>query len=267
MGLVNRQSVIRVVYLASLLFLGSGLLGISHNFYWNAKPVGTLAIGSVFSTLQVVPLILLTIEAWRFKKMPEYLLTKTNGRTSSAFAMQGVFLFLVGVNFWNFFGAGVFGLIINLPIVNYYEHGTYLTVNHGHAALMGVYGNLSLAALLFCCRYLINPQKWNDKLVRMMFWSFNAGLLLMVFMDLLPAGIYQFYAVVENGLAFGRSQDFIGGTLFHTFTWLRIVGGMIFFFGGLVPLVWFITSRASHRRKKESLKITIPYDELLVRMS
>lgn len=56
------------------------------------------------------------------------------------------------MNFWNFLGAGVFGFIINLPIVNYYEHSTYLTVNHGHAALMGVYGNLALAAILFCSR-------------------------------------------------------------------------------------------------------------------
>ena len=29
-------------------------------------------------------------------------------------------LFLVAVNFWNFFGAGVLGFIINLPIANYY---------------------------------------------------------------------------------------------------------------------------------------------------
>ena len=55
MGLVSRQAVIRVIYLATLLFLGSGLLGISHNFYWNAKPVFTMALGSVFSTLQVIP--------------------------------------------------------------------------------------------------------------------------------------------------------------------------------------------------------------------
>jgi nitric oxide reductase subunit B len=260
MGLVNRQSVVRVVYLAALLFLGSGLLGISHNFYWNAKPVGTLAIGSVFSTLQVVPLILLTIEAWRFKKMPEYLRAK-GGDSSSAFAMHGVFLFLIGVNFWNFFGAGVFGLIINLPIVNYYEHGTYLTVNHGHAALMGVYGNLSLAALLFCSRYLIKPQKWNDKLVKIMFWSFNIGLLLMVLMDLLPTGIYQFSTVVEHGLAFARSQDFIGGATFQTFTWLRILGGLIFFFGGLIPLVWFIVSRAFDLRKKGSFEMTMSQDQ------
>ncbi|MCU0398810.1 MAG: cbb3-type cytochrome c oxidase subunit I, partial [Cyclobacteriaceae bacterium] len=73
MGLVSERAATRVIYLACLLFLGSGLLGISHNFYWNAKPVFTMALGSVFSTLQVVPLILLTLEAWRFSKLPSQL--------------------------------------------------------------------------------------------------------------------------------------------------------------------------------------------------
>ena len=157
MGLVSRQAVIRVIYLATLLFLGSGLLGISHNFYWNAKPVGTMALGAVFSTLQVIPLVLLTLEAWRFSKLPKVLENgnRLNGDNNKRFGFSEVFLFLVAVNFWNFFGAGVLGFIINLPIANYYEHGTYLTVNHGHAALMGVYGNLALAAILFCCQLII----------------------------------------------------------------------------------------------------------------
>src|SRR5690606_5184355 len=34
MGLVSRHSATRVVFFATILFLGSGLLGISHNFYW-----------------------------------------------------------------------------------------------------------------------------------------------------------------------------------------------------------------------------------------
>jgi len=55
-------------------------------------------------------------------------------------------------SFWNFLGAGVFGFLINLPIVNYYEHGTYLTMNHGHGALFGVYGMLSIGLLLFSWR-------------------------------------------------------------------------------------------------------------------
>lgn len=247
MGLVNRQAVVKVVYLAALLFLGSGLLGISHNFYWNAKPVATLALGSVFSTLQVVPLILLTLEAWKMQKMPFNLLNKENPKDRSAlFAMPGVFLFLLGVNFWNFFGAGVFGLIINLPIVNYYEHGTYLTVNHGHAALMGVYGNLSIAAILFALRFLVNASAWNSRLVKISFWSINGGLILMVLMDLFPAGIHQLFTVIDKGYWFARSQEFIQSAPFQTMTWLRIVGGSLFFLGGVMPLTWLVLKSAAH---------------------
>lgn len=257
MGLVNRQAVVKVVYLAALLFLGSGLLGISHNFYWNAKPVGTLALGSVFSTLQVVPLILLTLEAWKMQKMPHLLEDKSNGRgRSSLFAMPGVFLYILGVTFWNFFGAGVFGLIINLPIANYYEHGTYLTVNHGHAALMGVYGNLSIAALLFCLRYLIQPEAWNHQLIKASFWSINLGLLQMVVLDLFPAGIHQLVTVMEEGYWYARSQEFIQGTEFQSMTWLRIVGGSIFCVGGLFPLTWFVLRSARYVKKQGPLSLS-----------
>ena len=251
MGLVSRQATTRVIYLATLLFLGSGLLGISHNFYWNAKPVFTMALGSVFSTLQVVPLVLLTLEAWRFSKLPKLLETnnKVNGDLQKQFGFSEVFLFLVAVNFWNFFGAGVLGFIINLPIANYYEHGTYLTVNHGHAALMGVYGNLALAAILFCCQLLFKSTAWNPRLVKTAFWSINTGLLLMVFLDLFPAGILQFKTVTEQGLWYARSSSFIDGTAFQTFTWLRIVGGSVFTLGGVIPLVWFITSRSKGLKK------------------
>ena len=251
MGLVSRQAAIRVIYLATLLFLGSGLLGISHNFYWNAKPVGTMALGSVFSTLQVVPLVLLTLEGWRFRKLPQVLENRNaiNKDTSSRFGFSEVFLFLVGVNFWNFFGAGVLGFIINLPIANYYEHGTYLTVNHGHAALMGVYGNLAIAAVLFCCQLLFKAEWWRPRLIRTVFWSINVGLLLMVFLDLFPVGIWQFKTVTEQGLWYARSSSFIESTGFQTFTWLRIVGGSLFTLGGVTPLVWFITSRRRGLKK------------------
>lgn len=251
MGLVSKQAVIRVIYLATLLFLGSGLLGISHNFYWNGKPVFTMALGSVFSTLQVIPLVLLTLEAWRFSKLPQ-ILERGNGVNvdfDKRFGFSEVFLFLVAVNFWNFFGAGVLGFIINLPIANYYEHGTYLTVNHGHAALMGVYGNLALAAVLFCCQLLFKADWWRSRLIKTVFWSINIGLLLMVFLDLFPAGIYQFKTVTEQGLWFARSNEFIESNLFQALTWLRIIGGSVFTVGGVIPLIWFITSRRKRLKK------------------
>ena len=251
MGFVSHTAASRIVYLATLLFLGSGLLGISHNFYWNAKPEATLAIGSIFSTLQVVPLILLTLEAWQFRSTPQRALEGVGGR--AAFGQAEAFLFLIGVNFWNFFGAGVFGFIINLPIVNYYEHGTYLTVNHGHAALMGVYGNLAIAAVLFCSRYLIAPQAWDARLLRRIFWSLNLGLMLMVAIDLFPVGIAQLNDVLAHGLWHARSQAFVQGDLFQTLTWARIIGGALFVLGGVLPLAWFMATRAYSLKKIESV--------------
>jgi len=245
MGLVSRQAAIRVVYFATILFLGTGLLGISHNFYWNAKPVATMALGSVFSTLQFVPLILLTVEAWRFKNMPRFAVNGTGLRDLGDFGFPEVFLFLIAVNFWNFFGAGVMGIIINLPIMNYFEHGSYLTINHGHAALMGVYGNVSLAALLFASKLLLKPNRWNNKVVKFSFWSINGGLMLMVLLDLFPAGIIQFKAIVDQGFWFARSNEFISSNVFESLTWLRGIGASVFFFGGVIPLTWFIVSRVN----------------------
>ncbi|MDQ3263352.1 MAG: cbb3-type cytochrome c oxidase subunit I [Myxococcota bacterium] len=242
MGLITLRSGARVVFIGTILYLGSGLLGISHNFYWNAKPVITLALGSIFSTLQVVPLVLLSLEAWKTRRMPAEALRQSDDR-GKVFGQTAAFHFLLAVNFWNFMGAGVFGLIINLPIMNYYEHGTYLTVNHGHAALMGVYGNLSLAAVAFCSRYLVQPERWNEQLMKTAMWSINVGLALMVVLDLFPAGILQLSAVLENGLWYGRSQAFIQSTAFQSLTWMRSIGGAVFLLGGVVPLTWFMISR------------------------
>ena len=261
MGLVGQRAAVRVVYLAALLFLGSGLLGISHNFYWNAKPVATMALGSVFSTLQVVPLVLLTLEAWRFSRMSRIgsARHRSNGGNALAFAHAEVFLFLIAVNFWNFMGAGVFGLMINLPIVNYYEHGTYLTVNHAHAALFGVYGNLSIAGLLFCGRLLLRTEAWAPRMLRFVFWSMNFGLSLMVVMDLLPAGLLQLGQVMEHGLWYGRSEQFITGGTFAGLTWMRGIGATLFILGGVVPLCYLVL-RGIRRIKPAAMPEGSPTD-------
>lgn len=260
MGLVSRQAAIRVVYFATILFLGTGLLGISHNFYWNAKPVATMALGSVFSTLQFVPLILLTVEAWRFKNMPKLAVGDVAYKNIGSFGFPEVFLFLIAVNFWNFFGAGVLGIIINLPIMNYFEHGTYLTINHAHAALIGVYGNISIAAFLFASRLLIKPGRWNARVIRFSFWSINVGLMLMVVLDLFPAGVIQFKSVVDQGLWFGRSATFIEGDIFKSFTWLRGIGASVFYFGGVLPLAWFVMTRIRSMKEGEMATEHLPVE-------
>ena len=89
-------------------------------------------------------------------------------------------MFLASVGFGNFLGAGIFGFLINLPIVSYYEIGTALTANHGHAAMMGVYGMLSVGLALFCQRYMIPEERWSDRAAKISFWSLNLGLAWMV---------------------------------------------------------------------------------------
>lgn len=242
MGLMNRAMAERVIFLAVMMFLVTAVVGISHNFYWIAKPTGIIALGSVFSTMQVLPLLLITLDAWRMRneKMRAGEL-KVAGKQK--FVMEGVWLFVLAVNFWNIVGAGVFGSLINLPIVNYYEHGTYVTGNHAHAAMFGVKGNVALAGVLFCCQHLFPRAAWSERLIKTSFWSLQAGLVLMMTLDLFPVGLYQLSAVVTHGFWYARTNEFVTGPVFRTLTWFRTIGGVVFLFGGVLPLLWFILSR------------------------
>ncbi len=242
MGLITRAMAERVIFLAVMLFFITATVGIAHNFYWIAKPTGVIAFGSVFSTLQVLPLLLLTLDAWRMRQ------EETRARVSlhqgkQSYVMDEVWLFILAVNFWNVFGAGVFGSMINLPIVNYFEHATYLTGNHAHAAMFGVKGNIALAGMLFCCQHLFHKSSWNPKLIRTAFWSLNIGVAMMMFLDLFPVGVYQLIVVLEEGFWYARSHEIVQGAVFKTLTYFRSLGGAVFVIGGMIPLIWFVLSR------------------------
>ena len=76
------------------------------------------------------------------------------GGQAIAVPHKWTFYFLMAVGFWNFVGAGMFGFLINMPIVSYFEVGTLLTRNHGHAAMMGVFGMLAIALMVFVLRQM-----------------------------------------------------------------------------------------------------------------
>ncbi|PZM84137.1 MAG: nitric-oxide reductase large subunit [Candidatus Melainabacteria bacterium] len=243
LGMVSERSALSVIYVDIILYLGSGIIGIGHHYYWTAQPAINMALGSMFSALEVVPLTLLTMEAWKFVH-----LAKVEGSIKN-FSHYWAMMFLIAVGFWNFLGAGVFGFLINTPIVSYYEHATYLTSNHGHAALMGVYGMLAVAAVLFCTRYLMTEDAWSNKLCAISFWSLNIGLMLMLLLNIFPAGVIQMLASYTHGFWFARSYDFIHSNQFQMFTWLRVIGDMTFVVGGILPLVFLVLRGALHLRK------------------
>jgi nitric oxide reductase subunit B len=148
--------------------------------------------------------------------------------------------FLVAASFWNFLGAGIFGFLINLPIINYYEHGTYLTMHHGHQALFGTYGMLSIALLLFSWRGLVDKAHWKDGILKLSFWGLNGGLFLMTMGTLLPIGAMQAWTSFKEGLWVARDASFFESTAVVTLGNLRVIPDLIIIVLGVLPLAYFL---------------------------
>ncbi len=204
LGVVAERVALTVVYLDIVLYSAGGVIGTMHHLYFSGTPAEHLALGAFFSAAEVIPLTFLTVEAWSFLQLG----AQQQAKSRTPFPHYWAVMFLVSVGFWNFLGAGVFGFLINLPVVSYYEIGTALTLNHGHAAMMGVYGMLAVGLALFCIRYLIPEQRWSDRAAKVSFWSLNVGLAWMVFATLFPLGLLQLYESVNHGYFEARSLKF-----------------------------------------------------------
>jgi len=230
--LVSAQSALRVAYLTAILVFMSGIPGTAHHYFWYGGPSFWLAIGGVFSSLEPVPLILLVTRAWL-----EYREIRDAGKE---FPYRWPLYFLTASSFWNFLGAGVFGFLINLPIINYYEHATYLTTNHAHTALFGVYGMLAISLILFSWRNLVPDTYWNERILKVSFWGLNGGLFLMFATSLLPIGLMQLWHSYADGLWFARSADFYELPTVQTIGSWRMVPDLIIVVLGAIPLLWFL---------------------------
>jgi nitric oxide reductase subunit B len=237
LGMVSRWTAARVIYLDAILFLGSGIIGTGHHWYWTGQSNINMALSSLFSAMEVVPLTLLTLDAWDFIKL-------TRGQCDIcgkeiAIPHKWAFYFLMAVGFWNFVGAGIFGFLINLPIVSYFEVGTILTPNHGHAALMGAFGMEAVALMVLGFRQVLTDEQWArpEKFIRVAFWGLNVGLAMMVVGNLFPGGVLQFYDVLNHGYWHARGLDYLTQDFVKMIEWCRMPGDLVFIFLGVVPLV------------------------------
>jgi nitric oxide reductase subunit B len=209
-----------------------------------------MALGAFFSAAEVIPLTFLTVEAWSFLQLG----AAQESKSQTPFPHRWAVMFLVAVGFWNFLGAGIFGFLINLPIVSYYEIGTALTANHGHAAMMGVYGMLALGLALFCLRYLIPGERWPERWAKVSFWSTNIGLAWMCFATLLPLGIVQLYKSVNDGYFEARELKFLTNGTNAAIEWLRLPGDVLFIVGGAVPALYIAYVGIRHTVKRVALE-------------
>ncbi|HSJ99185.1 MAG TPA: cbb3-type cytochrome c oxidase subunit I, partial [Myxococcota bacterium] len=239
LGLVAASSANRAIVMETIVFLFGGILGTLHHLYWTGTPTSVIAVGAVFSALEVVPLSMLGIEAFK------------NYRRSMAApwlkAYRWAILSFVAVAFWNIVGAGLLGFAINPPASLYFVQGLNMTPAHGHAALFGVYGMLGIGLMLFCLRGLYERSRHADRILAPAFWGLNGGLAMMVFLSLLPAGIYQAWHSVTTGLWYARSTAIVHSGVMETLVWLRVPGDIVFSIGaaclGLYALKLLVVPR------------------------
>jgi nitric oxide reductase subunit B len=230
LGLVRAQTANVAVLFGTIVFLFGGVLGTAHHWFFSGTPVSVIAVGAMFSALEVVPLALIggeALETYRHSKAAPWLQ-----------AYKWPILFFVAVSFWNLVGAGVFGFLINTPISLYYVQGLNLTANHGHTALFGVYGMLGIGLMLFCLRGMASRLAWDDGLLKTAFWALNIGLGLMSLLCLLPQGVIQAYHSIDTGLWFARSPDVIHSPIMELLVWMRVPGDTIFSIGAICVAIF-----------------------------
>jgi nitric oxide reductase subunit B len=228
LGFLKKSSALKATYMTTILYLGSGVIGTLHHLYFSGTPAFIAAMGSVASALEVVPLTLIGFEVVKTLKLSQ--------------AAEGFYRwplrFFLGTCFWNLVGAGIFGFLINPPIVLYYSQALNTTPIHAHSALFGVYGSLAIALMLFPLREMVPEGAWNEKLLRFSFWAINGGLVAMLVFSLIPSGFYQLVASVNYGTWYARSAAVVGSPWIHWTVWLRMPGDILFALGAVAIFVF-----------------------------
>src|SRR5579884_3631062 len=240
LGLIRPALAARAALLSATIFLAGGIIGTCHHLYFSGTPTVALAFGSVFSALEVVPLTMVAYSA---------LDDLRRGRlTAWAERYRWPVNFFVAVAFWNMVGAGLFGFMINPPIALYFMQGLNTTPLHGHAALFGVYGMLGIGLMLVCLRAMGPEIEWRENWLRLAFWGMNGGLLTMCVGSLLPVGLMQTWASVENGYWYARSSEFLGSPLMQHLRWMRAPGDTLFAIGALILVAFVFFPRATRNQ-------------------
>ena len=223
LGLISRKTAERTMFFELFLIMMSGTLGVGHHYWWQGLDEYWIAIGGIFSALEPLPLALMIIEAARNKR--------EKVASEKGFKFSTVFMWLAGSAVLNWIGAGFFGMVINTPTISYYSHGTYLIMPHGHIALLGAFGYISIAFIYMTSRTnsLAKGLVWNPKISKIAFWSLTIGVLLFALPTLI-IGIEQTKMAQEMGYYYVRTREAVEGM--KGWMWFRILPDSLMLIGG-----------------------------------
>lgn len=240
LGLITHKTAVRVMFFELFLISLSGTLGVGHHYWWQGLDEYWIAIGGIFSALEPLPLALMIVEAWRNKRERMH--------SAEGFSFAVPFMWIAGSAVLNWIGAGFFGMVINTPTISYYSHGTYLIMPHGHVALLGAFGYISIAFLYMASRAnsIAGNLEWNDKLSRIGFWMLTAGALLFTIPTYI-LGMHQTEMAMNMGYFYTRTREAVESM--QGWMWARTVPDALMILGGLVILYDLVQKTYFAKRK------------------
>jgi len=226
LNLVDKETVTKSIYLEGFLVVVAGSFAIGHHYWWIGEPSFWISNGSIFSTLEVIPLFMLLFHA-----LSSYRKLRAE---SIQFPHRVALLFLAASAVWQFIGSGVLGLILNFPIINYYEHGTYLTVAHAHGSFLGGFGFLAIGLMLYSLRFTVSESHWPNRFLHWSFYLLNIGLLLMLAVSVVPVGLIQIFEAFSNTFHASRELAFYQQGVVQLLMKLRMPGDTLIILGAFL---------------------------------
>lgn len=232
---VDREVIEKWLYVIAALILVSGLLGTGHHYYWIGAPAYWQWVGSIFSTLEVVPLFALVFFV--------FMMVWRGGREHPN---KAALLWALGTVVAAFFGAGVWGFMHTLSFVNYYTHGTQITAAHGHHAYYGAYVCVNLAMFTYMMPHLRNFRLPFNQIANMWsFWLMTSAIFFMTF-TLTFAGVVQVHLQRVMGMNYMAAQQQL-----DLFYWMRLGAGTVVMIGAFI----FIYATLGPARREEPAHI------------
>jgi nitric oxide reductase subunit B len=225
---IERRVVEKWLYVELGLFLFTGIAGTGHHYYWVAAPKYWLWVGGIFSSLEPLPILLMLVDTW--KHMHE---------SRRPLRPRLTWVFLSGMAVLHFVGAGAFGMAHTLPQINYYTHGSQVTVSHGHLAFYGAYALVNLSFFYFAIPRLkrFPTDEYRPKLGHWAFWVMSVSLLGMS-LSFAVAGVLQSYLERVQAQPYMVAQHPIRFWMF-----LAFVHGLGVLTGAVMAIVHLLTLR------------------------
>jgi nitric oxide reductase subunit B len=178
---VDREVIEKWLYVIVGLTFLSGILGTGHHYYYTGGPDYWLLVGGIFSALEPLAFLGMTIFAVQMYR-------KGNKKHPNTLALY----WTLNTAIVAFLGAGLLGLAHTLPGVNLYTHGTLVTAMHAHLAFWGAYGSLIFAIIAYSMPLMTGRNIFDNRTGHLAFWFANIGMIGMT-MSFAAAGVAQVY--------------------------------------------------------------------------